>query len=130
MQVTLSDEKTKELLTEVTVRNKAYILKELKESLQRRFGNDIKEVILFGSQASGAAHSDSDYDILIVLSRQYDREFRDSITDIVYNMELKHSILIDAHLISVSELKDSLRGAQPVFADAVKHGIYAPNEPG
>jgi len=107
------------------MRNKAHILKELKKSLRNRFGNDIKDVILFGSRAVGTAHKDSDYDILIVLTRDYDRQFRDSVTDIVYDMELRHDILIDTHLISVSELRHSLRGAQPVFVNAVRHGVYA-----
>jgi predicted nucleotidyltransferase len=108
------------------MQNKTDILKELKNSLRNRFGNDVKDVILFGSRAAGTANDDSDYDILIVFSREYDdRQFRERLTDILYNTELRHDILIDAHLISVGELETSLRGAQPVFANAVKYGVYA-----
>jgi len=106
------------------MRNKLHILKKLKKLLRHRFENDIKDVILFGSQAAGTAHRDSDYDILIVLSRNYDRQFRDGVTDIVYDLELEHDILTDTHLISLGELKHSLRGAQPVFVNAVRHGVY------
>ena len=108
------------------MKNKAQILEELKKSLRDRFGNDIREVILFGSQAAGTAHKDSDYDILIVLRRHYDYDwkFRDRVTDIMYDTELRHDILIDTHLISVSELGHSPRGAQPVFVNAVRHGVY------
>jgi len=85
------------------------------------------EVILFRSLAAGTAHKDSDYDILIVLGRHhgYGWEFRDRVTDIVYDTELRHDILIDTHLISVSELRHSPWGAQPVFVNAVRHGVYA-----
>lgn len=100
------------------------ILKELKKSLRECFGNSIKDVILFGSRAAGTARADSDYDILIVLGQNYDRRFRERVTDIVYDLELKHDVLIDTHLISAGELRHSLRGAQPVFVNAVRHGVY------
>jgi predicted nucleotidyltransferase len=43
------------------------ILKQFKSQLIQIFGNDIQDVILFGSQVTGKVHEDSDYDILIVL---------------------------------------------------------------
>jgi predicted nucleotidyltransferase len=52
--------------------DKLTILRELKDLLQERFHGDIQEVILFGSQATGTAREDSDYDILIVVNRDYD----------------------------------------------------------
>jgi predicted nucleotidyltransferase len=100
------------------------ILMELKKSLQHHFPHNIKDVILFGSRASGTAHRDSDYDVLIVVNRDYDWQFKDEVGDIVYGLELKYDILIDQFLISTNELQDSLRGAQPVFVDAVKNGVY------
>ncbi len=111
------------------MRNKAHILKELKKSLHFRFGNDIKDVILFGSRATGTAHRDSDYDILIVLRRDYDRQFRDSVTDIVYDLELRHDILTDTHLISDGELGHSLRrGTACVCECRQARNIYVINE--
>ena len=50
---------------------------------------------------------------------------RDKITDIVYDLELKYDILFDKHLISIDELHNSMRGVQPVFVDAIQHGVYA-----
>ncbi|CAN2039113.1 Polymerase nucleotidyl transferase domain-containing protein [Candidatus Magnetomoraceae bacterium gMMP-15] len=106
------------------MQNKEHILKELKDSLQHCFGNDIKDVILFGSRTTGFAHRDSDYDILIILNCDYDWKLKDKVTDIVYDIELKHDILIDNFLISTDELRYSLRGAQPVFVNAIKKGLY------
>ncbi len=105
--------------------NNTDLLKTVKTVLQQRFGSMIRDVILFGSQAVGTAREDSDYDVLIVLNRQYNWQFRDQVIDVIYDLELEYDILVDTFLISTHELRHSLRGAQPVFANALKHGVYA-----
>lgn len=90
------------------------VLRKLKHLLQQHFPDAIRDIILFGSSAKGAARDDSDYDVLIVLNNNdYDWKFRDEVTDVVYDLELADDILVDKHLISVDELEHSLRGAQP-----------------
>lgn len=42
--------------------DKKIFLKELKNLLVARFGEDIKDVVLFGSRAIGKEHKDSDFD--------------------------------------------------------------------
>lgn len=102
------------------------ILRKLKHLLQQHFPDAIRDVILFGSRAKGTARADSDYDVVIVLNNNdYDWKFRDEVTDVVYDMELADDILVDKHLISVDELEHSLRGAQPIFRNAIEHGVYA-----
>lgn len=105
--------------------NTTDLLKTVKNLLQQRFGNIIRDVILFGSQAMGTAREDSDYDVLIVLNREYDWKFRDQVIDAIYDLELQYDILIDTFLISTHELHHTLRGAQPVFTNALKYGVYA-----
>jgi predicted nucleotidyltransferase len=105
--------------------NSTDILKTVKIVLQQRFGSIIQDVILFGSQAMGTAHEDSDYDVLIVLNKPYDWQFRDQVIDAIYDLELQYDILIDTFLISTHELRHTLRGAQPLFVNALKHGVYA-----
>lgn len=105
--------------------NNTDLLQTLKTVLQQHFGNDIREVILFGSHATGTAHEDSDYDVLIVLNRDYDWRFRDQVINVVYDLELQYDILIDTFLISTHELRHTLRGSQPVFVNALKQGVYA-----
>ena len=46
---------------------KHQILNELKTLLASKLGDNLKEVILFGSQAYGGAHEYSDYDFLVIL---------------------------------------------------------------
>ena len=105
--------------------NQEDILNELKKLLQYHFRHDIKDVILFGSRTAGTALEDSDYDVLIVVNRDYDWQFKDKVSDIVYDIELKHDILIDKFIISTNELEYSLRGVQPVFIHAIQNGVYA-----
>lgn len=62
-----------------------YILKLISNTIKKRDSN--AEVILFGSRARGTAHSESDWDLLILLNREnvpmkVEQEFRHSLIDI------------------------------------------------
>ena len=100
------------------------VVKVLKSRLIEYFGENIQDVILFGSRSTGKATKYSDYDVLIIVRNNYDWKFRDTITDIVYDVELEHDVLFDKHLISICELKNTLKGAEPIYNNAVKNGIY------
>lgn len=100
------------------------ILKQFKSQLIQHFGNDIRDIILFGSQVTGDMHEDSDYDILIILNRNYDRIYKEKILGVVYDFELTYEIFIDFKIISTQELKHSIRGKQPIFQDAIKQGVH------
>jgi uncharacterized protein len=100
------------------------ILSDLKSHLIRNYGNSVMDVILFGSQARGDSKEYSDYDVLIVIDKDYSGKDENQILDLCYDIDLKYNILIDAHLISRKEL-NSIRGRQPVFVNAIKSGIHA-----
>jgi predicted nucleotidyltransferase len=101
------------------------VVKELKKLLIAHFGENIKEVILFGSRAKGTAGKYSDYDVLVIVKQDYDWHFRNEILHVVYKMELEKDILIDIHLLSINEVSNTLRGSQPVFINALNNGLYA-----
>ncbi len=100
------------------------ILSDLKEHLIQNYDGSINEIILFGSHARAESTEDSDYDILIVLDNDYSAKDENIILDLCYDINLKHNILIDAHLLSKREIK-SIRGKQPIFVNALKSGIHA-----
>ena len=100
------------------------ILNDLKQHLQKHYGNSIKDVVLFGSQSRGDSNEYSDYDILIILAKDYSRKDENKILDLCYDIDLKYNILIDVHLLSQREMK-SKRGKQPIFINALKSGLYA-----
>ena len=62
-------------------------------------------VILFGSEARGEARIDSDIDLLIVipdnLKSGYNK-IRSQITDLLYDIELRHGILISPLILTQS----------------------------
>lgn len=101
------------------------IIKELKNLLIENFGNNIQDVVLFGSQLKGKATDDSDVDVLIVLKNDYDRKMKRKINDICYDIDLKYDTFLDTQIISLNELKNSIRGKHPVFSNAIKDGYYA-----
>lgn len=102
----------------------AEILNKLKEHLKSHLGNNLNEVILFGSMASGKATEGSDYDILIILNKKYDWRDENKIMDLCYDIDLKYNILIDPHILSTEEI-NTIRGKQPIFVNAINSGIYA-----
>ena len=100
------------------------ILTDLKGHLIENYGSSIKDVILFGSQIHGNSKEFSDYDVLILLDKDYSGKDENQILDLCYDIDLKYNILIDVHLLSNNEL-NSIRGRQPVFINAIKSGVYA-----
>ncbi|OYT13689.1 MAG: hypothetical protein B6I19_03795 [Bacteroidetes bacterium 4572_114] len=104
--------------------NNTKILTDLKSHLIKNYGNSVKDVILFGSQARGNFKDYSDYDVLIVLEKEYSGKDENQILDLCYDIDLKYDIILDVHLLSNKE-KKSIRGRQPVFINAIKSGIYA-----
>ena len=104
--------------------NRLTILRDLKNHLQNGFQNSVKDIVLFGSQANGKHTENSDYDVLIVLNRDYGARDENTLYDLCYDIDLKYNIIIDAHFLSVGEL-NTLKGKQPIFTTALKTGIYA-----
>ena len=104
--------------------DKTIILRDLRDNLRKQYPDSVKDVILFGSQAKGIANENSDFDILILLDKDFSGQDENNILDICYEIDLKYNIIIDAHLLSLKELT-SIRGKQPIFMNAINSGIYA-----
>jgi len=104
--------------------DKKVVLKDLNNLLRVRFGDDLRDVVLFGSQANGTAHKDSDYDFLIVLKEKVDWKIEREISDLCYEIDLKYDIITDIHILSEGELS-TIRGRQPIFVNALANGLYA-----
>jgi len=103
--------------------DKRIILIDLKHKLEEQYSGSVKNVILFGSQVNNLANEFSDYDVLILLNHDYDKNDENRILNICYDIDLKYNIIIDAHLLSTKEVENK-RGKQPIFVNALKNGIY------
>ncbi|MFH1160239.1 MAG: nucleotidyltransferase domain-containing protein [bacterium] len=105
--------------------NAVMILKELKIALLAQFGENIQDVILFGSQASGKASEDSDYDILILIKDDCDWKYQNQVFDKAFDVGLKYQVLFDLYLLSQNERNHTLKGQEPLFINAIEKGIHA-----
>lgn len=86
-------------------------------------GDNLKDIILFGSQLSDDTWNDSDYDILIIVKDKADWKLERKISDICYEIDLKYNIITDTHILSENEL-NTPRGRQPIFLNAINQGYH------
>jgi predicted nucleotidyltransferase len=105
--------------------NAMLVISDLKKILVSQFGDNIIDVILFGSQAAGKSTEDSDYDILILLANDYDWKYQNLVFDKAFDVGLQYQVLFDLNLLSVHELNHTLRGKEPIFVNALQKGIHA-----
>ncbi len=77
------------------------VLKQLKKLLQKIYGKDLIDVILFGSYAKKIAHQNSDVDILIILDYEFDIDVEIARTShIIAHLCLEHDLLISRLFMS------------------------------
>jgi predicted nucleotidyltransferase len=106
------------------VQDKVKILNDLKATLKDHMSDNLKDIILFGSQLSADANPGSDYDILILVKNKTDWKLERRISDICYEIDLKYNIITDTHILSEDEL-NTPRGKQPIFTNALINGFHA-----
>jgi predicted nucleotidyltransferase len=71
----------------------ATILAELRRQREACYGERLKRVVLFGSQARGDAEPDSDIDVLVVLAGPIDSATEDKRTrDMLYDLMCAHNL--------------------------------------
>lgn len=100
------------------------VLNDLSRLLKSQFSDNLKDVVLFGSQVYGNARKDSDYDFLIILKQKADWKIERAISDICYEIDLKYDIITDTHILSEADFS-TLRGKQPIFINAMSNGLHA-----
>ena len=84
--------------------NRRQIAKEFADEVINRFGDSIKNIILFGSVARGEDNIKSDIDLLIIWSGDGAKGW-DDLEDVAFNFFLKYKTLISIKLISPAEYK-------------------------
>lgn len=77
------------------------ILKEIKETIHSQLPD--AEIILFGSRASGLAHEESDWDVLVLTDIPVDFHLKRKIREKIYPLSWKYSTFIQT---VIAERKD------------------------
>jgi predicted nucleotidyltransferase len=103
--------------------DKRLLLAQIKARLQDVYGDRLRGVILYGSEARGEATPDSDIDILVLLSGPValGRELR-TIIHTLYPLQLEMDRILEAFPV---DEEDYLRGEYAWYRNAQKEGIHA-----
>ncbi|GAB6102455.1 nucleotidyltransferase domain-containing protein [Thermococcus atlanticus] len=95
------------------------ILREVKLKLQEILGDDLVEVVLFGSYARGEAREDSDVDVLVVVRRWPNREKEWEIGELMTDLVLRYGVVFS--LITYPEKPEMSH--DPLIINATREGV-------
>jgi predicted nucleotidyltransferase len=85
-------------------------------------GQNLVEVKLFGSKATGKDQPESDIDVLVaVVSGSV--EIEDRVLDIAFDVNLKHDVYISPRVIDRATLSDPVWSSTPFLKAIAKEGI-------
>lgn len=90
------------------------------EELKKRFGENLKKIILFGSRARGDSTEGSDYDFLLIFN-EVTPEVKDSIRDLTGEMLYEYSVVFSAFPFTEEIL--NRKRYSPFIMNAQKEGV-------
>lgn len=97
------------------------IEQECRKILAGHYGPRLAGVVLYGSEARGAAGPDSDLDLLVLLSGRFDHFVElQTITDLLYPVQLRCDRLISAKPAAVDEYE---AGTLQLYRNARREGV-------
>lgn len=96
-------------------------VRKCKQALERHYGSQFKELILYGSVARNQADLWSDIDLLVVLSKSFDyfTELR-QVIDVLYPIQLESEQLISARPVSQEDFE---HGKIQLYRNAKREGV-------
>ncbi len=97
------------------------ILARLKSYLQETYRDRLSQVILYGSQARGDAHTESDIDVLVVLNDSFDFGIEVKRTnDFIADLCLENEVLISVAFAALTQVKSA---QMPFFMNIQREGL-------
>jgi predicted nucleotidyltransferase len=96
------------------------VIRELNEKLSREY-DDFFGITFFGSRSRGDFSSDSDFDIVVLFSKELDWRKENDVLDMIYEKELEYDILIDAKVYHDEELK---KQNTPFRVNVMREGTF------
>jgi len=103
--------------------NRDEMLKQVKSLLQEAFGERLRGVVLYGSEARGTAEPDSDIDLLVLLTGPVDHwEDLRTCVDVLYPMVLDLDRPIDVKPVDAEEYDSQ---ECPLYREAKREGVPA-----
>ncbi len=98
------------------------IATEFKAKLEKLYGDELAELILFGSHARGDFHDESDIDFAVVLKNPETRGASEifKISSSSTDLSLKYGLMISTFPVSYYRVHNSMQG---IFQEIRKDGI-------
>ena len=100
----------------------AAALEEFLRKTRAALGNNLLEVKLFGSKATGKDQPDSDIDVLVVVKKN-GVEIEDRVRDIAFDVNLKHDVYISPRVIARAIISDPVWSITPFLRAVAKEGV-------
>lgn len=98
-------------------------IKEFKAEIQKLYGSRLKKIILYGSWARGEATSESDIDLLVVLTGEVIPGYEvDYMIGVITEINLKYNVLISVYPISETAY---INLHSPLLLNVRKEGVPA-----
>ncbi len=95
-------------------------LKIFIDQLRKRFGKNLKKIVLFGSRARGDHSEESDYDLLLIFEK-VTPEMKKYVDEIEDEMLFSQGALFSTFLFTAEELEE--REFEPFIMNATKEGL-------
>ena len=95
-------------------------LKIFIDQLRKRFGKNLKKIVLFGSRARGDHSEESDYDLLLIFEK-VTPEMKKYVDEIEDEMLFSQGALFSTFLFTPEELEE--REFEPFIMNATKEGL-------
>ncbi|HEX9512808.1 MAG TPA: nucleotidyltransferase domain-containing protein [Puia sp.] len=98
------------------------VASEYKASLQNHYGNELVELVLFGSHARGDYHDESDLDFAVILRNPDTRPATEiaETSPIDSRLSLKYGLIVSPLYTSFQKKETSMQG---VYQEIRKEGI-------
>lgn len=96
-------------------------LREIKRRLPANL--NVRSLVLYGSFARGQADEESDLDLLVVTANQLTRFERHEITDVVFEVNLKHDTNFSTLVVDLKSWETGLFSVLPIRDEIIRDGI-------
>lgn len=95
---------------------------ELKKKIEANYS--IANMIIFGSVARKEADKESDLDLLILTKEKATHKFRNKISDIVFEINLKYNSNISIVVLEQEDWNKGITQITPFYKEVKKDGVY------
>lgn len=92
--------------------------------LAGRYGDRLREFVVYGSRARGDAHEESDIDVLVVIDA-FDVEERGALFEAAYDagIEGDEYVSVSPFVVSAAQAADMRRRERRIFAEIARDGV-------